>query len=117
MRFLSPEEEQELRVLHRKERDSRISDRMKAVLLSNEGWTYLMISQALMINDQTASQHVSDYKESKKLKPEGGGSSGKLSEAEAQALESHLQATLYTKVQDIWEAIYGFGDAKLDASP
>ena len=110
MRFLSPEEEQELRVLHCKERDSRISDRMKAVLLSNEGWTYLMISQALMINDQTASQHVSDYKESKKLKPKGGGSSGKLSEAEAQALESHLQATLYTKVQDICayvEATFG----------
>jgi transposase len=101
MRFLSAQEEQDLRALHRKERDRRICDRIKAVLLSNEGWTYLMIARALMIDDQTVSQHVSEYKESKKLKPESGGSQSKLTQAEAQALESHLQTTLYTKVHDI----------------
>jgi transposase len=110
MRFLSPEEEQELRALHRKERDGRIRDRVKAVLLSNEGWTYLMIARALMIDDQTVSQHVSEYKESRKLKPESGGSVSKLTEAETQALEAHLQTTLYTKIQDICayvEATFG----------
>lgn len=110
MRFLSPQEEQELRALHRKERDRRVCDRIKAILLSNQGWTYLMIAQALMIDDQTVSQHVSEYKESRKLKPESGGSPSKLTEAEAQALETHLQTTLYTKIQDICvyvEAIFG----------
>ena len=101
MRFLSLQEEQELRALHRKERDRRVCDRIKAILLSNQGWTYLMIAQALMIDDQTVSQHVSEYKESRKLKPESGGSPGKLTEAQAQALETHLQTTLYTKIQDI----------------
>ncbi len=110
MRFLSPEEEQELRALHRKERDRRVCDRIKAILLSNQGWTYLMIAQALMIDDQTVSQHVCEYKESRKLKPESGGSPSKLAEVEAQALETYLQTTLYTKIQDICvyvEAVFG----------
>lgn len=110
MRFLSIQEEQELRALHRKERDRRICDRIKAILLSNQGWTYLMIAQALMIDDQTVSQHVSDYKKNKKLTSENGGSSSKLTEAETQALEAHLQTTLYTKIRDICiyvEATFG----------
>lgn len=101
MRFLSIQEEQELRALHRKERDRRVCDRIKAILLSNQGWTYLMIAQALMIDDQTVSQHVSDYKKNKKLTSENGGSSSKLTELETQALEAHLQTTLYTKIRDI----------------
>ena len=110
MRFLTIQEEQELRALHRKERDRRVCDRIKAILLSNQGWTYLMIAQALMIDDQTVSQHVSEFKESKKLRPENGGSSSKLTQAETQALEAHLQTTLYTKIQDIClyvEATFG----------
>lgn len=110
MRFLSAQQEQELRALHRKERDGRIRDRLKAVLLANRGWTYLMISEALMIDDQTVSQHISEYKETGKLKPENGGSQSKLDEAESQALATHLEATLYTKNRDICayvEATFG----------
>ena len=101
MRFLSPEEEQELRSLHRKESDSRVCDRIKAVLLSNDGWTYIMIAKALMIDEKTASKHVFDYKVSKKLKIESGGSVGKLNEAQKSSLILHLESILYTKIQDI----------------
>lgn len=47
--ILSPEEKEKLEKRHRTERDSRVSDRLKAVLLSSEGWSALQISQALRI--------------------------------------------------------------------
>ncbi len=40
MNFLSPDEVKELRARHRQDRDGRARDRIKAVLLANEGWTY-----------------------------------------------------------------------------
>jgi hypothetical protein len=39
-RFLSPEERLALLQSHRGERDGRVKDRIKAVLLSDDGWTY-----------------------------------------------------------------------------
>lgn len=50
---LTPEEKIALEAQHRKERDGRIKDRIKAVLLSSEGWNIPMISQALRIHEET----------------------------------------------------------------
>ncbi len=44
---LSISEKAALEAQHRKTRDSRESDRIKAVLLRSEGWTIVMLSQAL----------------------------------------------------------------------
>jgi transposase len=101
MEFLSSQEEQALRALHRKERDSRVCDRIKAILLSNQGWTYLAIAEALMIDNQTVSRYVFEYKVDKKIKPENGGSSSKLTASEAKELEEYLEKTLYTGIKDI----------------
>ena len=101
MRFLTKDQEQELRALHRKERDRNVCDRIKAVLLSNAGWTYLMIAEALMIDDKTVSRYVSEYKEKGKLKPETGGSESKLNTEQTVELSHHLEATTYVKVQEI----------------
>ena len=42
------DQKQKLEEQHKTERDSRICDRIKAVLLANEGWTQKQIAQAIM---------------------------------------------------------------------
>lgn len=98
---LSAEAKVKLEKQHRGERDSRISDRLKAVLLKDEGWTTQSISQALRIHEETVRQHVRDWEEEGKLKPENGGSISKLNVAQAAALINHLEEKVYVQVMDI----------------
>ena len=99
--FLTAEERNNLRAQHRLERDRRICDRIKAVLLSNDGWSQPMIANALLLDDQTVGSYIKDYKESGKLKHESGGSTGKLTIHEAKELEIHLETTLYLHIHEI----------------
>lgn len=103
---LTAEEKKELEVSHRRERDSRISDRIKAVLLADEGWTQVEIAQALRISSETVHDHLHDYTDSKKLKPENGGSNSKLNEQQTAELASHLESNTYTKVSTICAKVY-----------
>ena len=79
MNFLSDQEKSELRTQHKQERDKRICDRIKAVLLYDKGWSIAAIAKALLLSEDAIRDHISEYKESKKLKPENGGSVEKLS--------------------------------------
>jgi predicted ArsR family transcriptional regulator len=81
MNFLTGQEREQLKLQHRRERDGRIRDRIKAVLLYDEGWTPKDIARVLLISDEAVRNHIDEYKASKKLKPESGGSAEKLSEA------------------------------------
>lgn len=98
---LSIEEKLELEAQHKRERDRRVADRIKAVLLHSEGWSQVEISQALRIRPETVHDHLEDYRESRKLKPENGGSQSHLSADQTKELLSHLEAMTYLKVQDI----------------
>ena len=101
MNFLTEQERQQLKLQHRRERDGRIRDRIKAVLLYDEGWTPKDIARVLLISDEAARNHIDEYKASKKLKPENGGSAEKLSLDQSQRLEVHLQTYTYLYVKDI----------------
>lgn len=46
MNFLIDEERYLLRIQHKKERDKRICDRIKAVLLHDKGWSFQQIAEA-----------------------------------------------------------------------
>lgn len=98
---LGEEKKKELESLHRKERDGRIRDRIKAVLLKDEGWACKEIAQALRIHEESVRQHLFDWFDEQKLKPENGGSFSKLNEEQSKALDKHLSAVTYTKVSDI----------------
>lgn len=98
---LTKEDKQELETLHKGERDRRVADRIKAVLLFSEGWTQLQISQALRLRPETIHDHLEDYRRSRKLKPENGGSASHLSAEQIEAVTNHLEATTYLKVEDI----------------
>jgi predicted ArsR family transcriptional regulator len=70
---LSKEHKAELEKRHRVERDGRIRDRIKAILLSAEGWTGEEIAQALRIHQETVYEHLRDYRTQEKLAPGNGG--------------------------------------------
>jgi transposase len=86
---------------HRTERDRRIADRIKAVLLTSEGWSQAQISQALRINEETVRKHLSDWISSNKLKPENGGSVSQLDAKQSASLENHLEQKTYLQVSQI----------------
>lgn len=101
MNFLTETEREQLKLQHRRERDGRIRDRIKAVLLYDEGWSPKDIARVLLISDEAVRNHIDEYQTSKKLKPESGGSAEKLSADQSQKLETHLQTHTYLYVKDI----------------
>lgn len=101
MVFLSDDKRAQLRAQHKLERDGRIRDRIKAVLLFDKGWSIASIAEALLLSEDAIREHVTEYKESKKLKPENGGSVQKLSSDHSDELVKHLQAHTYLYVKDI----------------
>jgi transposase len=113
MIFLSDAERAQLRAQHRQERDKRICDRIKAVLLFDKGWSIPAIAEALLLSEDAIRTHIVEYRESKKLKPENGGSTEKLSIEQSEKLGQHLQSHTYLYVKDIiayvqstWSVVY-----------
>lgn len=92
---LSTDQKKTLENQHAKTRDGRERDRIKAVLLASEGWTTVMISQALRIHGSTVLNHLADYTLSEKLKPENGGSQSFLSATQTAQLIEHLTEHTY----------------------
>ena len=101
MVFLSDEERSQLRTQHKKERDKRICDRIKAILLYDKGWNIVQISEALLLSDDAIRRHIQEYKLVKKLKPENGGSEEKLSFKQTNELIDHLKLYTYLYTKDI----------------
>ena len=64
MKFsLSNYERSELLLQHKRERDSHVADRIKAVLLEDEGWREDEIARALFLSHEGVRQHINDYME------------------------------------------------------
>lgn len=105
MIILSQVEKQKLESQHSRERDGRVRDRIKAVLLSNEGWSQIQISQALRIRPETVHDHLSDFEKLKKLKPNNGGSLSALSREQTAQLIKHLENNTYVQALDICEYV------------
>ena len=101
IRNLAPEERQRLIQKHRKERNRKVCDRIKAVLMHDDGYSYSEIARILLIDDETIRRHILDYFKKNKLKGESGGSVSQLSEAQAQELTAHLNEKTYLYVKDI----------------
>ncbi len=100
---LTPQQkqQQQLEQMHGSTRDGRARDRIKAVLLASEGWSHVMISQALRIHESTVARHLSDYVFSEKLQPENGGSQSKLSATQTADLIEHLTENTYSHTHQI----------------
>ncbi len=100
-RRLTAQERADLQNRHKKERDKRVCDRIKAVLAYDDGYSYCEISRILLLDDETIRRHVEAYFSKHKLKPENGGSTGYLNRAQIVDLKAHLQEVTYLHVKDI----------------
>jgi transposase len=102
--FLTDNERFSLQKQHKKERDKRVCDRIKAVLLRDKGWTWMQIAEALLLSEEVLRLHLKEFQASRKLKPSNGGSKEKLSNQQANHLIKHLEEHTYQYVKDI--AVY-----------
>jgi transposase len=98
---LTSEQKAALEKQHKTERDGRVRDRIKAVLLCNEGWTQVQIAQALRVRVETIHNHLDDYIKEEKLIPTNGGSKTKLSQIQTSEFIKHLEVKTYLKVSEI----------------
>lgn len=99
--FLTDQKRASLLKQHKKERDKRICDRIKAVLLYDEGWTYMQISKVLFLSDDAIRKHIKEFKISQKLSTENGGSTEKLSAEQSMKLIEHIESHTYLYTKDI----------------
>ena len=98
---LTEEQKIKLETQHRKERIGKVRDRIKAILLSSEGWTQPQIAQALRIHETTVATHIQEYLNKNKLKNESGGSSSKLTAEQTNELICHLEKNTYPDTKKI----------------
>ena len=107
-RILSPAIRASLLKQHRCERDGRIKDRLKVVLLRDDGWSYASIAEALFLSEEGVRQQMKDYEESRgeKLAPENGGSESFLNEEQTKELSAHIEDHLYSKASDICNYVH-----------
>lgn len=104
-KILNSQEREKLIQRHRKERDKRICDRIKAVLAYDDGYSYSEIARILLLDDETIRRHIDDYQREKKLRTASGGSDSKLTGEETRKLIEHLQEITYLHVKDICQHI------------
>ena len=98
---LTNEQKKQLEGLHRSERDKRICDRIKAVLLASEDWSASMIAQALRIHETSVNRHIQDYQNEERLKTKNGGSTGYLSQCESEYLVAYLEENTFAFAHQI----------------
>ena len=58
---LTEKEEIELRVAHRKTKNKKSAYRINALLLLSEGWTYVQVAKALLLDEETLRNYVKRY--------------------------------------------------------
>jgi transposase len=101
--FLTEQERRELRLRHRSEKDRRAGDRIKAILLADEGGTYKQVANALLIDEESVTRHVKEYQASKKLTIDhvSPGRPSKLDAGQTAELVDPLKTVTYVKMADV----------------
>ena len=102
---LTYQEKLALESRHKKCSDKRECDRIKAILLSDEGWSATMISQALRKHQTSILRHLNDYASHQKTTSENGGSDSYLNDVQTELVIEHLSEITYFHIHDIREYI------------
>ena len=107
--FLSNEEEQELRTLHRTMKDKRKAYRINAIILLNRGYTKTEVERILLIDRKSIIKYEKDFRKGgvdKLLRDEYFLYSGKLSEDEKELLKQDIRNTLFVTAKAICDHVY-----------
>ena len=105
IRKLTQIEKESLKSQHKAQRDKRICDRIKAVLLYDKGYTYEQIAEILLLTKEAVRQHIMSYSIDDNLQPQNGGSISKLTVIEQQELTVYLETNNYVYAKDIADYI------------
>ncbi len=100
-RKLTPAEKDGLRTRHGQEKDRRVCDRIKAVLLYDQGYSISEISGILLLSGEAIRKHVRDYHSFNKLATYNGGSVSKLTPEQETELTEHLEVCNYVYAKEI----------------
>ena len=96
---LTQEQRDELKGLHRHERERRLADRIKSILLLDDGWSYSDLSEVLLLDDQTLRNYKEVFDEkgiSELLRTNYKGGDTALSTTQEAALKDHIIKTMYS---------------------
>ena len=101
LKFLQKEERIDLKALHKKTRDGKMRDRIKAVLAYDAGHSYSEIARWLLLDDETIRRYIKEYREAAKLTSVNRGSHSHLTDPQTEQLIAHLRDTIYQDVKGI----------------
>ena len=102
--FLTPEQIEAYKHMHKKAHTLREGDRIKAILLLNKGLSYEEIAELLLIDDGTVRRWHKIYEEEgikTLLKDKYSGGTSKLSFAEQVELAAHLDGQIYLTAKEV----------------
>lgn len=102
--LLTTPELETLRQAHRKMKDKRKADRLKAVYLLGSGWSATKVAEALLVDEDTVRNWFHLYEtggQTKLLHWSVGGSAACLDAKELRELKQHLTETLYGTCQAV----------------
>ena len=89
---------------HRLEKDGKKRDRIKTILLLDQGWTQEKIAETLLLDEDTIGKYKKQFEEGgmkNLLKGRHTGYQGKLSEKEQRKLKAHVYNNSYYRASDI----------------
>src|SRR3989338_7550861 len=102
--FLSETEQMILKEAHLAAREKRHADRIKTILLLNNGWSYEQIAKALLLDDATLRRYLQLYQNEgldALVENRYKGKPPKLTEEQCAALKTHLQQIIYLSAKPI----------------
>ena len=102
---LTYQEKLALESRHKKCSDKRECDRIKAILLSDGGWSSEMISQSLRKHQTSIIRHLHEYSKHQKTTSNNGGSDSYLDNIQTELVIKHLSDITYFHMHDIREYI------------
>lgn len=105
---LTNEQRTELKNLHRQEHGRRFADRIKTILLLDDGWSYSQVAEILLLDDQTIRNYeliFSQHGISGLLKTDYKGGLAKLSLEQELALKAHIASSTYSSSSPIIEHV------------
>ena len=102
--FLTPDEQMILKEAHLAAREKRHADRIKTILLLNDGWRYEQIAKALLLDDATLRRYLKLYQDEgldALVENRYKGKNAKLTEEQCAALKAHLEEIIYLSAKPI----------------
>lgn len=102
--FLSSQQIEELKGKHKKCRERRFADRLKAILMLNSGYTFGEVAEILLMNDDTVRSYLEIFNTEGAdglLKDLYTGGSPLLSMGQQNLLSAHLEQRTYISAKDI----------------